>query len=119
MSKEVCQRCGEYDYDTRTLWMSCMYAMDELGLPFAQRSFDDPGPARFFTLTVCKDCRGSWMDAIKHWFERGHEDRESCGSGIFVRRYGANVEISREEWDSLNPGREPVLTTPKDKKEPV
>lgn len=27
---------------------------------------------------------------------------------IFVRRDGATVEITRGEWDELNPGREPV-----------
>lgn len=30
-------------------------------------------------------------------------------SGIFVRRGGQMVEISREEWDAENPGREPVV----------
>lgn len=30
------------------------------------------------------------------------------GSGIFVRRNGATVEVSREEWDRDNPGIEPV-----------
>ncbi len=28
---------------------------------------------------------------------------------IFVRRDGATVEISREEWDELHPGRGPVV----------
>lgn len=32
-------------------------------------------------------------------------------TGIFVRRDGATVEIDREEWDSLAPGREPVICT--------
>lgn len=27
---------------------------------------------------------------------------------IFIRRDGGNVEITREEWDELYPGREPV-----------
>lgn len=31
------------------------------------------------------------------------------GSGIFVRRNGQTVEISRAEWDELNPGIEPVI----------
>ena len=30
---------------------------------------------------------------------------------IFVRRDGATVEIAREEWDALHPGREPVTIT--------
>lgn len=33
------------------------------------------------------------------------------GSGIFIRRDGRNVEISREEWDQLNPGSEPAVVT--------
>jgi hypothetical protein len=30
-------------------------------------------------------------------------------SGIFIRRDGATVEITREEWDRLYPGRKPVV----------
>jgi hypothetical protein len=30
-------------------------------------------------------------------------------SGIFIRREGAIVEITREEWNELYPGREPVV----------
>jgi hypothetical protein len=33
----------------------------------------------------------------------------ATGSGIFVRDGGSNREISREEWDSRFPGREPVV----------
>jgi hypothetical protein len=31
------------------------------------------------------------------------------GSGIFTRRNGETVEISREEWDRAFPGQEPVV----------
>jgi hypothetical protein len=31
------------------------------------------------------------------------------GTGIFIRRDGATVEISRAEWDRLNPGCDPVV----------
>jgi hypothetical protein len=63
-------------------------------------------PKRFYTLRVCKECRADWMTAISTWFN----DRKSngCGSGIFVRRNGASVEITEDEWYQLNPGREPV-----------
>lgn len=30
---------------------------------------------------------------------------------IFIRRDGKNVEITREEWDRLRPGTEPVVAT--------
>lgn len=62
---------------------------------------------KFFTLRVCKDCRGDWLAAIKKWFET-EVSRESCGSGIFVRRNGRNVEITEEEWYRDNPDRKPV-----------
>lgn len=37
---------------------------------------------------------------------------KASGSGIFIRRDGATVEISRAEWDRLYPGREPVFYLP-------
>jgi len=33
-----CARCGEASEDLRTLWMSCLYAMHELGIPFERRA---------------------------------------------------------------------------------
>ena len=36
---------------------------------------------------------------------------EPMRQAIFVRRDGANVEISRAEWDDLHPGVEPVVAT--------
>lgn len=38
MSEEKCERCGEAGDDRRTLWMSCLYDMSELGIPLKQRS---------------------------------------------------------------------------------
>ena len=34
----------------------------------------------------------------------------SFHSGIFIRRNGATVEVSREEWETLHPGREPMVS---------
>ena len=34
-----------------------------------------------------------------------------ANTGIYVRRNGGTVCISREEWDAENPGREPVTVT--------
>ena len=33
------------------------------------------------------------------------------GSGIYIRRNGQTVEITREEWDRAFPGQEPVVLT--------
>lgn len=73
------------------------------------RSFDaeNLNVKNFYTLRVCKDCRGSWMGAIKDWFG-SHVPDISPGSGIFVRKNGATVEVSEEEWRQMHPDREPV-----------
>lgn len=94
-ASEPCARCGALGDDRRTLWMACLYRMSELGVPFEEFAihgviltkcgrdptwgsplFEDP-PSRledkaqsrpFYTLTVCKGCRGAWLDAIQEWF---------------------------------------------------
>lgn len=85
-----------------------------LGQPWKTTVFKKPTAKKvdrrlhkYYTLRVCKKCRADWMEAIKHWFEHCQGVPESCGSGIFVRRNGVNVEITEEEWYRENPGREP------------
>ena len=101
MSDEKCQRCGDSGPDLRTITMSCSYDMSELGLPF-ERAVDAS-----YLLDVCKNCRASWLESIKIWFNESATTKP-IGSGIFVRRNGINVEITEEEWARENPGREPV-----------
>ena len=137
--EDICQRCGEESPDCRTLWMACLYQMSELGLPFeevqimgryskktgeqqfpnsshrhvvfaAPDETQEPHGYRFYTLRVCKDCRGSWLAVIQKWFNEKKSDLEilantARGSGIWVRENGATIEISREEWDRRNPGQ--------------
>lgn len=55
--------------------------------------------ASFYNLRVCKDCRGSWMSAIEDWFNNVEPARRIIGTGIFVRKNGATMEITQEEWD--------------------
>lgn len=122
---EICQRCGEEGEDRRTLWMACFYAMSELNVPFEQAAIlgkwcgkkgdrtleglgltvpewaEPTGEERhhsFFTLRVCKDCRAEWMAAIEKWFHSFEPQRESCGSGIFIRDKGRCIEITEAEW---------------------
>jgi len=92
---EPCGRCGVLGKDRRTLWMACLYKLSELGIPFEQVAlhsvllkkegedstwgwpiFEEPPDQwdkraqsrAFYTLRVCKGCRGAWMDAIQQWF---------------------------------------------------
>lgn len=40
------------------------------------------------------------------------DGQEITKGGIFIRKDGATVEISREEWDQMYPGKEPVTVKP-------
>lgn len=46
---DKCARCGEVGEDRRTLWMACLYAMEELGIPLDQR---------FLFHAELDDCQG-------------------------------------------------------------
>lgn len=102
---EICPRCKDEDDDHRTLYMSCFYEMDELKIPFQKDELYETSDPRedattFYTMRVCKSCRSDWMKAIKHWFEN-YEAPISCGSGIFIRDFGANREVTLEEFNKL------------------
>lgn len=61
-------------------------------------------PHDFYTLRVCKECRGSWMLAIKEWFnnsagKRASYDDQGNVRDIPVRENGTTVMLSRREYD--------------------
>lgn len=65
----ICVRCGETnDPDLRTLWMSCLYDMSELKVPFEKKADGEGRSKNYYTLLVCKDCRADWLMAIENWF---------------------------------------------------
>jgi hypothetical protein len=112
---EECQRCKENGEDRRTLYMTCFYEMAELGLPFDNQDMfetSDPreNPVNFYTLRVCKECRSEWLHAIQDWFNASlpGERFTACGSGIYVRDFGANREVTDEEWRKMHPDHNPV-----------
>lgn len=124
---ETCQRCGEKGHDRRTLWMACFYQMDEIGLPFKQVAIkgeylehvgDEPSGLlnvdipkfertdgkikqhNFYQLRVCKKCRSDWLMTIAKWFIDIVPEEET-GTGIYIRKLGNTVEISKEEYEQL------------------
>ncbi len=102
---DTCQRCNQLTEDIRIIEMSCGYAMNELPIPLGiENVLDSHGS---FTLRVCKDCRAQWMESLVEWFKHPKK-YERCGSGIWVRRYGANIEITEEEFKSKHPCIEPT-----------
>lgn len=102
----TCQRCGVVDQDLRTLWHSCLYAMEETGLPFAKRDeklSDSPSVGRsFYTLRVCKACRASWMAAIAAWFRNPPApEAPDPERNIPMRVLGETKMVTRAEYDAM------------------
>ncbi len=100
---ETCVRCKEEGEDRRTLYMSCFYDMSELNIPFEKEIFYETSDPRdtgknFYSLRVCGNCRADWMRTIQYWWNTIPPKNESCGSGIFVRDFGSNKEITLEEY---------------------
>lgn len=79
---------------------------------FARLNYPGMFPRVFFNLRICKNCRAEWMTSIKKWFESSKKETRGCGSGIFIRRNGALLEITEEEWDRMHPGHEPCRVKP-------
>lgn len=51
MPGEKCDRCGSVGSDRRSLWMRCLYAMEELGIPFDRKLVLIADGAAAFELT--------------------------------------------------------------------
>jgi len=71
--------------------------MDELDIPFEEELFHQKP---FYTLRVCKDCRGDWLDAIERWFVeqeiKPEPNPERC---IPVTDRGRVIWLTQEEFD--------------------
>jgi hypothetical protein len=98
MSNEICQKCGvDAEGDIRTLWMACLYEMNELDIPFEEVELAN---RHYYTLKVCKECRADWMKSIKVWFET-QIIPETCDSGIYIRDLGHAKQVTLEEFQNI------------------
>ena len=138
---ERCARCGDVGEDRRTLWMACFYAMHELPVPFelvqvtgtvqrhiGERALEGIGvtlpmyeepdaaaksrPFGFYTLRVCKRCRGDWMAAIAAWFATPPApEPDDAVDGVFVRKLGVTRRATEDEVRDMRAPR-PAAPTP-------
>lgn len=119
----ACQRCLRRGEDLRTISVACGYNMSELSLPFKTSTITEgSNPTherqhRFFTLSVCKECRADWLATQVNWFH-GEPTclAPSPGTGIYMRSYGGTFEISEKDWQEIcaargEPDRVPVRYT--------
>ena len=98
MSDERCDRCKELGQDRRTLWMCCFYDMCEFDVPFEEK---EVGERPFYTLRVCKGCRGDWIMAIQEWFHATPEHLKEIAplADIPVRQEGRTVMMTADEYE--------------------
>lgn len=71
----------------------------------SEKNLFDKGPCnrdyRFFTLRVCKNCRGSWMNEIELWFNDANDQPVSTGTGVYIRHLGKNMELNERQVELL------------------
>ncbi len=114
----ACSRCGVESADTRTIKVSCGASMSQLGIPFEAQDIQVslPGMGTWTEhrdmLTVCKNCRAAFMNAMSSWFnEKAEDDNDdprlepSFGTNCHGQKCGAcgvckdNKTTSRYEWN--------------------
>lgn len=62
---QICDRCKVEEEVLHTIRMACSYNMFDLDLQFGVEKIDK---TKFYTLRVCKHCRGDWICAIRDLF---------------------------------------------------
>lgn len=106
---DLCQLCGAYGADKRTLRISYFYAIHE-SVPEAIDMCGLEGEHGYM-LRTCKVCRGDFLAMLAEWRERrlamrgipkDHDgyplDDEDANGLVPVRRHGMTVWVTEEEW---------------------
>ncbi len=123
LDSELCMCCHAYGEDKRSIWIDCFYEIKEVVPDAIDISGVEPLPEnhkRGYYLRVCKSCRSRFLGKMQDWWEEGvdlrdlskdhdgHAEDQDPTRNIPTRVNGALVMLTREEWDTRNPGREPV-----------
>ncbi len=112
MDNNLCMLCGAYGNDKRSLFIRCMYAIDEM-IPEALDIDDVKGKEGFYLL-ICKCCRGRLLGHLREWREEcvelfdkpkdhdGYVDEDNPEAMIPIRENGVVRMITKVEWDKTN-----------------
>jgi len=67
LDQEICQICGAYGEDKRSLYMGCFYALKEIAPEFLSlwHVGTSEDMKRLFYLRICKSCRAEILGAVK------------------------------------------------------
>lgn len=109
---DLCMCCHAYGEDKRSLWIDCIYAVDEVVPEAINIGAVEPKPEnhkRGYYLRICKTCRGRFLGMMGEWWAAGvarrdvpkdHDGREEAAAerNIPVRVNGAIVMMTEVEY---------------------
>jgi len=109
---DLCMLCWAYGADKRSLILTCLYDIGEMGPEFIDLG-ECTGPLkdRGFYLRICKSCRSKFLGYLQRWRDEqvGLRDlAKDHDGGLLVeddpernipyRINGATVMLTHEEW---------------------
>lgn len=105
---ERCKICGVESHDLRTLRMRYFYDLSEISDKLTQErvlialpntaSFEDT----MYSVRTCKDCRGDFMQVLKHWLEGKYKQPEPTAEHcIPYRKDGRTVMLTEAEFAAI------------------
>ena len=80
-----CARCQVHSEDLRTIRVTCAADMGELGIPFEKErvivgaALTQSWREDRNLITVCKNCRADFMNAMSSWF-KGYREEDHIGA---------------------------------------
>lgn len=117
---DLCMLCHAYGADKRSLYISCLYAMNEV-VPEMIDLTDTDRKQHGYYLRICKSCRGSLLGHIADWAEE-RRDRRSMPKDhdgdelypgdddedevFYVRIHGVAVPMTPEQFKVWKAERE-------------
>ena len=107
---ELCMLCGAYGPDKRSLYIGCLYSLDEVSDRFIDLFDTDEKHKGLYYLRICKACRGALLTYLRTWIQgcislelrpKDHDgfllDTDTDGL-IPVRVAGTTVYMTEEQY---------------------
>ena len=111
--QDICMLCGAHGGDKRSLWIQCMYAVDEVVPEALDMSGVPDFRDRGYYLLICKSCRAELLLYLERWRNHmisrkgmlmdhdGNLEDTRPEANIPMRINGAIRMLTMEEYDEL------------------
>ncbi|GEM_PF-6950169 len=103
----LCQICNEEGHDRRTLRVQYLYDLSEISGKLTKEDViirfanGEEAKSTFWTIETCKNCRGIFLGALRHWTSGCVTQNDSDPDrNIPVRIDGRTVLMTTEEWEA-------------------